>query len=332
MVIIMLYPIKFTPVYKSKIWGGTKLNEVYGREIPGTDIGEAWEITCRDDGMSVIANGDLQGMSFSRLLETYGAAIVGRTKIENNRFPLLLKLLDVNSDLSVQVHPTIEYIEENNLQGEEEKNEMWYVLYAEDTARMVSGIKPGVTKEKLEEAIAADRIEDYLKVSPVKTGDVIMIKAGNVHAACAGMLLFELQQSSDTTYRLYDYKRKDSNGNERRLDVDKALGTINYNDGVNFVKKPEFIEHNSFAWRRLIKNKYFTLDELRINGRYIGKTRKNFCIMTCIKGSAVVRGNWVNVDVCEGESVLMPACIDVYTVTGECTMLCSSVNPPVSYA
>lgn len=327
----MLYPVKFNPVYKSKIWGGTKLNEVYAREIPGTDIGEAWEITCREDGMGTVANGPLQGMTFGRLLETYKTAITGHIKLDNGAFPLLLKLLDVNSDLSVQVHPTASYIKENKLEGEEEKNEMWYVLYAEDTARMVSGLKKGVTRDVFAEAIRDGKVEDCLEFSPVKTGDIIMIRAGSVHAACAGMLLFELQQSSDTTYRIYDYGRKDSNGNERRLDVEKALGAINYEGGVQYLERPEFVQRTGFAWRRLAKCPEFTLDELAVNDVYMCKNNKNFAILTCIKGSATVKGNSVSAELKEGESVLIPACLKVYTVVGSCTLLYSSIKPPANF-
>ncbi len=326
----MLYPIKFMPVYKTKIWGGTKLNEVYAREIPSPDIGEAWEITCRDDGMGIVANGSLQGMSFERLLETYGSAITGNIRLADGRFPLLLKILDVNADLSVQVHPTSAYINENHLFSEEEKNEMWYVLYAEDTARMVSGVKKGVTKQSLGQAILDGKIEECLEFTPVKTGDVIMINTGSVHAACAGMLLFELQQSSDTTYRLYDYKRKDSSGKERRLDVDKALGTINYEQGAIFNKKPDFVQKIGYQWRNLEKNRFFSLDEIVVTSYYRAKGNKNFCILTSVKGKAVVKGSGVSVDICEGESVLMPACLKSYTVVGDCTLLCSAVKSPLS--
>lgn len=327
----MLYPVKFNSVYKSKIWGGTKLNEVYAREIPGTDIGEAWEITCREDGMGTVANGPLQGMTFGRLLETYKSAITGHIRLKAGAFPLLLKLLDVNSDLSVQVHPTAEYIKENGFETEEEKNEMWYVLYAEDNARMVSGLKKGITKEIFADAVREGKVEDCLEISPVKTGDVIMIRAGSVHAACAGMLLFELQQSSDTTYRIYDYNRKDSNGNCRRLDVEKALGAINYESGVRFLEKPELVARTGFSWRRLAKCPEFTLDELVIDSAYMCKNNKSFAILTCIKGSAVVKGNSVSTEIKEGESVLIPACLKVYTVVGECTVLHSSLKPPANF-
>ncbi len=329
----MLYPIKFTSVYKSKIWGGSKLREIYSRQIPTSDIGEAWEVSCREDGMSVVANGSLQGMPFSRLMETYGTAITGEGHYDKG-FPLLLKLLDVNSDLSVQVHPTAEYIKKNSLEGEEEKNEMWYVLNAEDNATMISGVKPGITKERLRAAIEEGKLEACLERSPVKTGDVILIKTGSVHAACSGMLLFELQQSSDTTYRLYDYGRKDSNGMERRLDVDKALGTVNLDRGVEFIQKPDYAVRNDFMWRRLLKTKEFTLDELKINhdGLYRCKNNKSFGIYTSISGSGIIRSNGVSAEIGEGESVFIPTCLEKYVITGNCTLLFSSVKPPVSFS
>ncbi len=327
----MLYPIKFTPVYKSKIWGGTKLSEVYAREIPGTDIGEAWEITCRDDGMGIVQNGPLQGMEFARLFETYKTAITGHIKLPDGKFPLLLKLLDVNSDLSVQVHPTLDFIKKNSLSGEEEKNEMWYVLYAEDTARMVSGLKDGVTRDIFAEAVKDERIEDCLEFTPVKTGDVIMIRAGSVHAACAGMFLFELQQSSDTTYRIYDYRRKDQNGNERRLDVEKALDTINYEKGVTFLPKPEFTERQGFRWRRLAECPEFYLTEVEVDSVYMCRNNKTLQILTSLKGNTVIKGNSVEVELKEGESVMIPACLKIYTVIGGCTLLCSTIKPPPNF-
>lgn len=324
---IMLYPIKFTPVYKSKIWGGSKLNEIYSRQIPATDIGEAWEISCRDDGMCTVANGPLQGMPFDRLIETYGAAIYGNIKITDGKFPLLLKLLDVNTDLSVQVHPSKAFIDENGLDGEEEKNEVWYVLNAEDNASIVSGLKPGITREKLKNAIDEGKVEACLERTPVKTGDVVMIRTGSVHAACSGMLLFELQQSSDTTYRLYDYNRRDSAGNLRRLDVEKALGAIDYEGGAEFVERPECITKAGVKWSRLVKCNSFCLDEIEVDGLFRTNGNKNLGVFTVIKGEAVVRGNSVSVSLGEGESVFIPACLDKYVITGTCTLLYSSIKP-----
>ncbi len=326
----MLYPIKFTPVYKSRIWGGTKLNEIYSRVIPSTDIGEAWEVCCRDDGMSVVSNGDLQGMPFDRLIDTYGSAIYGHIRMPGGRFPLMLKLLDVNSDLSVQVHPTEEYILNNSIPNDEEKNEMWYVLSAEDNASVICGLRQGTTKESLQEAINEDKIESVLERMPVKTGDVIMIPAGSVHAAGTGMLLFELQQSSDTTYRLYDYKRKDASGKERRLDIDKALGTINYGSSAYKVEQKEFVDRANFSWRRVFQCDLFCLDELEIrDGVYRCRNNKDFVIYTCIKGVACIQGNSVSVELAEGESCFIPACLTNYGITGECRVLASSVRPHV---
>lgn len=328
----MLYPIKFTSVYKSKIWGGSKLNEIYSRHITATDIGEAWEVSCRNDGMCNVANGPLQGMSFGRLLETYGSAITG-TRLPRNKFPLLLKILDVNTDLSVQVHPSAEYIANKFLSDAEEKNEMWYVLNAEDNATMVSGLKPGITREKLSESIQNGRIEACLERTPVKTGDVIMIKTGCVHAACAGMLLYELQQSSDTTYRLYDYGRRDFLGNFRRLDIENALDAIDYaQSNAEFVNIPEYTQRTDYKIRTLIKNKSFCIDEVQLNGGFLRfRSNKNFGIYTAIKGSAIVRSNSVEVEIKEGESVLIPACLNRYVITGECTLLHASSKSSINY-
>lgn len=328
----MLYPIKFTPIYKSKIWGGSKLNEVYSRHITATDIGEAWEISCRSDGMCNVANGPLQGMPFGRLLETYGSAITG-TRIPHDKFPLLLKLLDVNTDLSVQVHPSIEYITDNLLFDEEEKNEMWYVLNAEDNATLVSGLKSGITREKLRESIQNGRIEACLERSHVKTGDVIMIKTGCVHAACAGMLLYELQQSSDTTYRLYDYGRRDSHGELRKLDVDKALDAINYSQScVEFVQISEYTQKPDYKIRALIKNKSFCIDEVLLENNLMRfRNNRNFGIYTAVKGNALVRSNAVEVEIKEGESVFIPACLNRYTVSGECTLLHAAAKSLINY-
>lgn len=328
----MLYPIKFTPIYKSKIWGGSKLNEVYSRHITATDIGEAWEISCRSDGMCSVANGPLQGMPFGRLLETYGSAITG-TRIPHDKFPLLLKILDVNTDLSVQVHPGADYIASNHLIDAEEKNEMWYVLNAEDNATMISGLKQGVTREKLYESIQNGKIEACLERSAVKTGDVIMIKSGCVHAACAGMLLYELQQSSDTTYRLYDYGRRDSHGNKRQLDIDKALDAINYSQScVEFVDIPEYIQRPDYKIRTLIKNKTFCIDEVLLeDGLLRFRNNKNFGMYTAIKGNAIVRSNAVELEIKEGESVFIPACLTRYVISGECTLLHASAKSSINY-
>ena len=321
----MLYPLKFQPIYKHKIWGGNLLQTLYGRTLPDDRTGEAWEVSCREEDVSVIANGPFSGRSLRELAEEYGAAVCGSAPMENGRFPLLLKYLDVQTDLSVQVHPTPEYIRQYGQPGEEAKVEIWYVLHAEPDAKIICGLRDGITEKELRQAAEQKQLGSCLKEQPVQTGDVLFISPGTVHAACAGLFLFELQQSSDTTFRLYDYDRIDTDGRPRRLDLEKSLRCIRYDAAPELLCLPAFCTADGISRRRLKQCDRFVLDELRLEqAQGAFHTGNEFCILTCIDGQADISTAVLNVTLNRGESALLPAAMGAYTLSGTAALLRSA--------
>src|SRR5690554_2905974 len=204
------YPLQFKPEMKERVWGGRALTQ-FGFDLPEGPIGEAWTIADHPNGTSTVMNGDLAGFGLDVIRQQYGNEWFGsKYNAQSGRFPLLIKLLDCNDDLSVQVHPKDDY--SRLPKGELGKTEMWYVLDAKPGAKIIYGLKSDWTRESLEAAIAENRIMDSMQEVPVETGDCFYIPAGTVHALCAGVLVAEIQQNSDTTYRLHDYNRPGLDG------------------------------------------------------------------------------------------------------------------------
>ena len=220
-------PIIFAPDYKERVWGGEKLKTVYGKEIPFEHTGESWEIACHDHGQSVAVNGTFKGMTLKDILLSAGQEVIGKGFDQGDKFPLLIKLIDAKDDLSVQVHPDDAYahVHEN---GELGKSEAWVILEAEEGASLVIGLKEGTTKKAFEDALKAGELEKVLNRLPVKSGDVVDIPAGLLHAIGSGIMLAEVQQNSDTTYRVYDWNRVGLDGKSRELHVEKSLETIDF--------------------------------------------------------------------------------------------------------
>ncbi len=222
-----LYPLTFEPVFKDYIWGGRNLADKLGREIPDGDIAEIWDIAAHPDGASTVAHGPLAGQTLAEVMEALGEQLVGsrnRDAVERNRFPLLIKLLDANRWLSVQVHPRDDYAREH--EDDLGKTEMWVVLHAEPEAELIYGFEPLVTQEKVAEAVhqgpKSDAIEQYLHRVKVETGDVIFVPAGAIHALGPGIIVAEIQQNSNVTYRIYDW------GRDRPIHVEQALDVLNF--------------------------------------------------------------------------------------------------------
>lgn len=225
----MYYPFKFRDVYKSYIWGGRNL-EVLGKILPEGKVSESWEASCHEDGLSIIDNGEFSGKTLCEVIKEKGKEILGEHiyKIYGDKFPILIKFIDANDRLSVQVHPNDEYARkyEDNCLG---KNEMWYIIDAKPKSRLICGLKDGINKEEFKRACDEERVEECLNYIEVGKGDIINIPSGTVHAIGDGLLIAEIQQSSNVTYRIYDYNRKDSNGNKRQLHLSKALEVIDFN-------------------------------------------------------------------------------------------------------
>ena len=224
-----MQPMKLSPVYKDMIWGGSGLREYLHKPIPSEHTGESWEVAAHPNGQSRIANGPYLGMALGEAVSSLGAGLVGTEvwKRYGNKFPLLIKFIDARDKLSVQVHPNDEQAKRLEGPGESGKTEMWYILHAQPGAKLVYGFNREIGERELEESIASGTIESLLNWVDVKAGDAFFIPAGTLHAIGAGILIAEIQQSSDTTYRVYDYNRMGLDGKPRQLHVEKAMQVVN---------------------------------------------------------------------------------------------------------
>ncbi|MFB6320480.1 type I phosphomannose isomerase catalytic subunit [Saccharicrinis sp. FJH54] len=303
----LLYPLKFEPVLHEKIWGGSylkdKLNKNAGEKAR---VGESLEISSVEGSVSVVANGFLAGNPLDELIEVYMGDLVGDVVFDKfgTVIPLLIKFIDANADLSIQVHPDDEYAAERH--GKLGKNEMWYIVDAQPGAYIIPGFSKDVTREEVQNCIDEGNFEDILTKFPVKRGDVFMIPAGRVHALCAGVVVAEIQQTSDVTYRLYDYKRKDDNGNFRELHIEDSLNVLHYSKPGAFLSKYE-VELNQPV--NLQRNKFFTVNLLHLDQAvkrdyYL---LDSFEIIMCVEGEAVIATENEPVTIKAGETVLIPA-------------------------
>jgi mannose-6-phosphate isomerase len=312
---LKFYPIIFTPIYKEMIWGGKRLAEMFGRKLPSNKVGESWDISCRPNEMGVIANGPFAGETFENYINKNKREVLG-SRLENcQRFPLLVKIIDANDALSIQVHP-------NDAQARQKaaadtgKSEMWYVLHPPHDGNLIIGLKPGVTREKLTEAYENGTVENCLNLLPVKTGDIINIPAGLVHALTPGIIVAEVQQNSDITYRLYDYNRLGLDGKPRPLHVQDALNVSDFEEKIPkkavtglTIKKGE----NELTY--LICNPYFAVIKYSVSLPLAEKSNPAaFSIFTCVEGAAVIKTEETKVEIVKGSSVFIPAAMGAYTI------------------
>jgi mannose-6-phosphate isomerase len=261
----IIYPLTFTPVLQDYIWGGRNLETKLGRTLPPGIVAESWEISGHPSAPTDVKSGPLAGQTLPEVLQRLGLDLVGRRSqamLERGKFPLLIKLLDANQPLSVQVHPNDEYanLHEN---GELGKTEMWYILYAKPGAYLIYGLKPGVTPASFRQALEAGSLESCLHQLQVKAGDAVFIPAGSVHAIMDGILLAEIQQNSDTTYRVYDWNRLGADGKPRPLHIDKAIEVINFDQVEPRHFPPQWLEENDDFRREMITTSpYFNVERI----------------------------------------------------------------------
>ena len=224
----MLYPFTFRPIFKERVWGGRELERLYHKPLPpGVPIGESWEISDRPGDVSVIANGTLAGKDLRWLMENHAADLLGEARPQGGRFPLLIKILDAQDKLSLQVHPPPAKAAEL---GGEPKTEMWYVAEAAPGAELYVGLKRGVTRAEFEQRIKAGTVAECFHRVSVRPGDAMFLPSGRVHALGAGLIIFEIQQNSDTTYRVFDWNRLGLDGKPRELHIPQSLASIDFND------------------------------------------------------------------------------------------------------
>lgn len=337
----MLYPFKFHPVYKNYIWGGNSLSR-FGKTISsGEKVAESWEVSAHPNGTSVIVNGTLAGMSLPEAVRKFGRDLIGYDLPSKDmaKFPLLVKLIDAADNLSVQVHPDDHYaaVHEN---GEYGKNEAWLILDAEPGSRLIAGVKKGVTREIFARAVADGSCLQHLNQIAVSPGDVINIPAGLVHAIGKGIIICEVQQNSDTTYRVFDYNRRDSDGNLRPLHVAKALDVINFqaDNKSPVVTGLQLTSRQTPGLTRtvLVLNRYINMEKLSLtSGTLFTPDRSRFFILTVLSGEgelvydADLNGELgsYRLSLVKGETVLLPACMGAYSLNGKMEILqsCPSV-------
>jgi mannose-6-phosphate isomerase len=313
------YPLKFQPEFKERVWGARALAR-FGFALPAGSIGEGWMIGEHPNGTTAVADGALAGMRLDELRERFGAEWLGAKGIsaKTGRFPLLIKLLDCSDDLSVQVHPNDHY--ERLSEGELGKTEMWYVLDAKPGAKIIYGLRDGVDRATLAEAIAENRIMDCLHEVDAKPGDTFYIPAGTVHALGAGVLVAEIQQNSDTTYRLYDYNRPGLDGKPRELHIEDSLNVIAYDGSGASYGTTELADDN--AWLQLAASPYFIVEKGRVGGEWaLSTTADSFHILIACEGEGTVRWTDGEALLRPGDCYLMPANLGAYTLAGSLTML-----------
>jgi mannose-6-phosphate isomerase len=310
-----MYPIIFTPDYKERVWGGQKLKTVFDKEIPFEHTGESWEIACHENGQSIVKNGQYKGMTLEELLLQQGEDIIGKPFAKGDKFPLLVKIIDAKDKLSVQVHPEDDYAKKNE-NGELGKSEAWYVLQANEGSKLVAGLKDGVTEEIFKAKLESNELEEVLNEIEVNAGDVLDIPAGLIHAIGDGILLAEIQQNSDTTYRVYDYGRVGLDGVPRDLHVKKSLDVIDFEHKHSKELAMGIKEvFEGYEVTEYIRNKYFVLQEIVINSEYKQCFNGNgFEIYMCIKGDCVIEYDGESQDVKVGESLIIPTDLMEYKI------------------
>ncbi|MBU5483055.1 mannose-6-phosphate isomerase [Clostridium sp. MSJ-11] len=311
-----MYPIKFKNLYYEKIWGGRDLEE-FREDLPEGNIGESWDIACHPNGMSIVDNGKFKGKRFDELIKEYGKKLLGQD-FEGGEFPLLVKLINSKEKLSVQVHPDDEYAKRvENSMG---KTEAWYVVEAKEKAFLIVGTKD-CDKETFKKAIEEGRTEEYLNKIQVKKGDCFLIKSGLVHSICEGVIIAEIQQNSDITYRIYDY------GRPREIHVEKSLDVIDFNLRAINTGEDQLDKFNGYSKGVLCHIKYFTIEKYIINKILEEKSNvSKFHIFTCVDGfGTIISEDDTIVKINKGDSILIPATLGKYIIKGKLTLLKSYI-------
>lgn len=318
----MLYPLKFEKVFIEKVWGGREFEESLNMTLPkDKNIGESWEVSAHPNGMGIVANGDLKGKTLQEILDEYKEKLVGEKvyKEYGTRFPLLIKYLDVNDRLSIQVHPDDEVaLKKHNELG---KSESWFIMEASKDAKLIMGMKKGITKEEFLEKTAKNDFSGLFEEISVKKGDLIDINPGMVHASLEGSVLFaEIQENSDITYRIYDFDRVE-NGKKRELHLKEAADVIDF-DAKAVIINTNFL--NDENRKNIIKKKYYSIDKIKINEKFEDINKKSMTIYSILNGKGKIEYTLNNekkeVLIQKGETVLIPVGIDIELI-GELEIL-----------
>lgn len=309
----MLYPLTFEPRFKERVWGARNIERLYGKPLPsGLRIGESWEITDRPDDVSVIRNGPLAGKDVRWLMERHSTELLGTAPAESGRFPLLIKILDANDKLSLQVHPPKS---KAAALGGEPKTEMWYIADAAPGADLFVGLKNGVTREGFESKLANGSVADCFHRLEVKRGDAMFLPSGRVHAIGGGNVIFEIQQNSDTTYRVFDWNRPGLDGKPRELHVSESLASINFDDFEPGLIPDMVLTGPKGSIRPLVNDSLFNVEALHLEtGSELYWSERACGIVGVVSGQFRVTGGGQTLELKAGDFCLLPAALEAATI------------------
>lgn len=321
-----MQPFKFLPYFKNTIWGGTEISRFKGLSSNCTDIGESWEISAIPGYESIVAEGEYAGMTLTELVATLKGRLVGEQVYRRfgNNFPLLVKFIDANDDLSLQVHPDDELAYERHRSLG--KTEMWYILATRDNAKIHTGFSRPVTKEEYLRRVSDGTLLEVIRSFDSRPGDLFFLPAGRIHAIGAGNLLVEIQESSDITYRVDDYNRRDSQGRLRELHTELAVDAINFSHPADEASLPDSVRNAPSA--TLVECRHFNVTKEKISGeREIENRSDSFAALICISGEGKIIVDGISTRIQCGETVLMPASAGNFTLSGNFTLLAATMPP-----
>lgn len=310
---------RLTPAFKDYIWGGTRLRDEYGKKCDYDKVAESWELSCHKDGASVVADGEDKGLTLAEYIDKHGKAVLGTDCEKFENFPILIKLIDAKDNLSVQVHPDNEYA--LRVEGEYGKTEMWYIVDCDEGATLLYGFKHEISKEEFAERIADNTLLEVTNAVPVKKGDVFFIQAGTLHAIGKGILIAEIQQNSNTTYRIYDYGRVGKDGKPRELHVEKAKDVTCLAPAKTYPETP-VEQHEGYTSKLLSSCDYFTTYALDVETKaQLTADEKSFNSILVLEGECEIDG----IKALKGDSVFVTAGSGSYTVEGKCKAVLTKV-------
>ena len=311
-----LYPFTFRPIFKERVWGGRKLESLYKKELPpGAVIGESWEISDRPGDASVIANGPLAGKDLRWLMEHHAAELLGPAAAKADRFPLLVKILDAAEKLSLQVHPPAA---KAAALGGEPKTEMWYIAEADRGAELFVGLKRGVTRKDFEQKTRDGTVEECFHRVPVQASDVMFLPSGRVHALGAGCVIFEIQQNSDTTYRVHDWNRVGLDGKPRELHIEKSLASIDFEDFEPRLIHSRYSLNANISVRFLVDDSLFRVDACKVKrgGRFHLRS-DGLQIIGLLRGRLEIKHGETVLKLAAGQFGMLPASLGRVSLQAE---------------
>lgn len=302
----MLYPLKFNPIMKDRLWGGAKLKELFNKPSDTETTGESWELSAVDGDISIVSNGDLKGTSLKELIDAHSRDLLGKSVIKRfgKDFPILIKYIDAKQDLSIQVHPNDELAKKRH--DSFGKTEMWYIMDADPGSQLIVGFNKDINKEAYKNSLKENTLLELLNYENVTEGDTFFINTGKIHAIGAGVLLAEIQQTSDITYRVFDFNRKDWEGNLRELHTEQAV------DAIDYKKKDDFkviYDKRKNAINMMVDCPYFKTNSLSLDedmGQDISN-RDSFSIYMCVSGHATIENDFGSASIQKGETILIAA-------------------------